>query len=169
MFELDMFYTNEEKTLVADRPNYFKFHEAVEEVIQDMNQLPTAAYRHWETKMWQWFDVYRVWEKSPKQEDMFPQPTVESVTEGIVNHLRDTFKAYRSSQVDSLKVTVDGLLFDGDEKSQQRMNVAINAAIDDVETVKWALADNTIADVTRPQLKQALRLAGKAMEAIWFQ
>lgn len=35
------------------------------------------------------------------------------------------------------------------------------------ETVQWVLADNTIAQVTRVQLKQALRLAGEAQTAIW--
>jgi hypothetical protein len=35
------------------------------------------------------------------------------------------------------------------------------------ETVQWVLADNTIAQVTKEQLRQALRLAGEAQTAIW--
>ena len=35
------------------------------------------------------------------------------------------------------------------------------------ETVQWVLIDNTIAQVTRIQLKQALRLACEAQTAIW--
>ena len=45
-----------------------------------------------------------------------------------------------------------------------RSVVALN---DDTETVQWVLADNTVAQVTRVHLKQALRLAGEAQTAIW--
>lgn len=40
-------------------------------------------------------------------------------------------------------------------------------ALNDGETVQWVLADNTIAQVTKEQLRQALRLAGEAQTAIW--
>jgi hypothetical protein len=56
--------------------------------------------------------------------------------------------------------------FDGDETSQDRMARSI-IALDLDEKVQWVLADNTIAMVTRAQLRQALRLAGEAQTAIW--
>ena len=79
---------------------------------------------------------------------------------------RETFKAIRQEQVNAIRVTVDGMVFDGDETSQTRMARAI-AVMDDIETTTWVLADNTVAQVTKEQLRQALRLAGEAQTAIW--
>lgn len=76
-------------------------------------------------------------------------------------------KAKRALIVASIIVEVDGMKFDGDETSQDRMARSVVALNDDTETVQWVLADNTVAQVTRVQLKQALRLAGEAQTAIW--
>lgn len=75
-------------------------------------------------------------------------------------------KEKRASIVASIIVEVDGMKFDGDETSQDRMARSI-VALNDGETVQWVLADNTIAQVTKEQLRQALRLAGEAQTAIW--
>lgn len=75
-------------------------------------------------------------------------------------------KAERAEYVAKLVVTVDDLQFDGDETSQDRMARSC-VALNDGETVQWVLADNTIAQVTKEQLRQALRLAGEAQTAIW--
>ena len=61
---------------------------------------------------------------------------------------------------------IDDLQFDGDETSQDRMARSC-VALNEGETVQWVLADNTIAQVTKEQLRQALRLAGEAQTAIW--
>ena len=76
-------------------------------------------------------------------------------------------KSERADYVSKIIVEVDGMQFDGDETSQDRMARSVVALNDDEETVQWVLADNTIAQVTRVQLKQALRLAGEAQTAIW--
>lgn len=76
-------------------------------------------------------------------------------------------KSERADYVSKIVVEVDGMKFDGDETSQDRMARSVVALNDDTETVQWVLADNTIAQVTRVQLKQALRLAGEAQTAIW--
>lgn len=76
-------------------------------------------------------------------------------------------KSERADYVSKIVVEVDGMMFDGDETSQDRMARSVVALNDDTETVQWVLADNTIAQVTRVQLKQALRLAGEAQTAIW--
>lgn len=76
-------------------------------------------------------------------------------------------KEERAEYVSKIVVEVDGMKFDGDETSQDRMARSVVALNDDTETVQWVLADNTIAQVTRVQLKQALRLAGEAQTAIW--
>lgn len=80
---------------------------------------------------------------------------------------RRAWKAQRVEQVASIKVTVDELQFDGDETSQDRMARTIAAAGSNDETINWRLADNSAAQVTVAQLKQALRLAGRAQEALW--
>ena len=75
-------------------------------------------------------------------------------------------KAARADYVSKIIVEVDGMMFDGDETSQDRMARSI-VALDLDETVQWVLADNSIALVTRAQLREALRKAGTAQTAIW--
>ena len=60
-------------------------------------------------------------------------------------------------------------MFDGDEKSQERMLRAINIAnITGQTTTQWKLADNSIVEVTLDELKEALSLAGQEMSRIWL-
>ena len=80
-------------------------------------------------------------------------------------------KQARAEAVSKITVTVDGLVFDGDETAQDRMARAItmfnsNNLPADYKT-DWVLADNTVAKVTVTQLSQALLLAGKAQTALW--
>lgn len=75
-------------------------------------------------------------------------------------------KKERAETVSKIVVTVDGLLFDGDETSQDRMARSI-VALNEGETVQWVLADNVPTLVTKEQLRAALRLAGEAQTAIW--
>jgi hypothetical protein len=77
-----------------------------------------------------------------------------------------TAKAEREEFVSKIVVEVDGMMFDGDEVSQDRMARSI-IALDLGEKVQWVLADNTIKLVTRAQLREALRKAGTAQTAIW--
>ena len=86
--------------------------------------------------------------------------------------LREQKKALRTEAVSKITVTVDGMVFDGDEKAQDRMARAItmfqaNNLPADYQT-DWVLADNTIAKVTVTQLSQALLLAGKEQTALWI-
>ena len=92
-----------------------------------------------------------------------PEKTADEIA------IEEMFKAKseRADYVSKIVVEVDGMKFDGDETSQDRMARSVVALNDDSETVQWVLADNTIAQVTRVQLKQALRLAGEAQTAIW--
>lgn len=77
------------------------------------------------------------------------------------------WKRQREKLVLQIVVEVDGLHFDGDEDSQNRMARAVAAADTMTETTEWTLADNTVAMVTVQQLKTACRLAGEAQTAIW--
>ena len=75
-------------------------------------------------------------------------------------------KAERADAVSKIIVEVDGMKFDGDETSQQRMSRSI-VALEDGETMPWVLYDNTIVEVTKEQLKQVLRLAGQKQTELW--
>ena len=91
-----------------------------------------------------------------------PEPTEEELAQAEL----DKAKADRAEAVANIKVTVDGMVFDGDEASQTRMARAITASQPEEKT-NWVLADNTIAEVTREQLQQALKLAGAEQTKLW--
>ena len=80
-------------------------------------------------------------------------------------------KAERATAVSRITVTIDGMTFDGDETSQERMSRTITAAVatgeDMSATTTWVLADNTVAQVSIKQLARALRAAGEAQTSLW--
>lgn len=78
-----------------------------------------------------------------------------------------TWKAERAQKVASLTVEVDGMIFDGDETSQNRMARVVIAANDPADTTYWTLHDNRVELVTAAQLKAACRLAGEEQTRIW--
>lgn len=79
------------------------------------------------------------------------------------------FRYKRSTEVHSITVEVDGLVFDGDEASQRRMLSAINAAETlGLNTTPWRLADNSIVDVTKQQLVEAHAKAILKQGALWL-
>lgn len=96
-----------------------------------------------------------------------PEPTKEELAAQTLAQA----KAERAAAVAAITVTVDGMVFDGDEKAQERMARTVTAAtatgasMDD--TTVWVLHDNTVATVTVRQLATALRLAGEAQTALW--
>lgn len=91
-----------------------------------------------------------------------PAPTEQELAEQALVKA----KAEREEYVSKIIVEVDGMSFDGDEVSQDRMARSI-IALDLGEKVQWVLADNSIAMVSRQQLREALRKAGEAQTAIW--
>lgn len=81
---------------------------------------------------------------------------------------REKFKAARAALVAAIVVSVDGLPFDGDEDSQNRMARAVLVAqIAGLTSTIWTLANNTAVEVTVGQLQQALTLAGLAQSDVW--
>lgn len=80
----------------------------------------------------------------------------------------DEFKANRSNLVNQLTITTSANnTFDADEISQGRISRAV-VGMDDVETIRWKLADNSEINATKAELLEALKLAGRAQEALWF-
>ena len=82
-------------------------------------------------------------------------------------------KDRRNQNLQALVVTVmrgtQPLRFDGNETSQQRMALrAQRMRANGQSTVRWVLADNTIAEVTADELEQALDLAMCGQGDLWF-
>lgn len=76
-------------------------------------------------------------------------------------------KQVRAQEVSEIIVTTAaGNSFDGHEDAQNRMNRAINILLD-TDVVPWVLADNTVANVGKAELLEALRLSGMAQSALW--
>jgi len=85
-----------------------------------------------------------------------------------LNYYTDKFKAERSIAVESIKVTVDDMEFDGDETSQTRMARAILGMKEaDILATKWKLADNTVVDVSVKQLAKVMLIAGQEQTGLW--
>ena len=100
-----------------------------------------------------------------------PEPTPEEIAEREKAKALAQAKKERADAVSKLTVTVDGMVFDADETSQNRMSRVVAGAqalgIDQSTTQVWVLADNTVAQPTVAQLAQALKLAGEAQSALW--
>lgn len=76
-------------------------------------------------------------------------------------------KAERAKIVSEIVVTTQaGNRFDGNEDAQNRMSRAINGALDG-ESMPWILADNSMAMVSKEELREALRLAGLEQSRVW--
>lgn len=86
----------------------------------------------------------------------------------IADTKRERFKSKRAENVASIAVEVDGLVFDGDEQSQQRMVRAI-LLMTDSDTQRWVLANNAVANVTKAQLTQACLLAAAQQSDLWIE
>ena len=95
------------------------------------------------------------------------QPDMVKTTEAVSSVALAKWKQDREDAVKDIKVTTtSGNTFDGDEESQTRMSRAL-ASMDDGETTTWVLADNSILDATKAELREALRLSGQAQTALW--
>ena len=107
-------------------------------------------------------------------EDLLEGEGTETVLEPVDESEEATLerlRAERAEAVSKITVTVDGMVFDGDETSQERMARTITAAVatgeDMTATTTWVLADNTVAQPTVDQLARALRAAGEMQTALW--
>ena len=96
-----------------------------------------------------------------------PEP-YEPTPEELAQQELDRAKAERAEAVRNIKVTVDGMVFDGDEEAQSRMTRAIQVAeIKGLTQTEWVLANNEVAVVTLAQMKEALSQAMLKMSELW--
>ena len=96
-----------------------------------------------------------------------PEPTAEELAAAALAQA----KAERAALVEKATVTVDGMVFDADETSQNRLSRGITAALalglGPDETTEWTLADNSSAQVTVQQMARALLAAGQYQTSVW--
>lgn len=77
-------------------------------------------------------------------------------------------KLARSRAVNAIIVEVDGMKFDGDEVAQGRMARALKVAeLNNLDKTAWVLADNTVVEVDKKQLEEALSKAMLAQGELW--
>lgn len=78
-----------------------------------------------------------------------------------------TTKQSTLKAIDTMRVEVDGLGYDGDETATTRMQKAITTLVGE-EKINWRLYDNSMAVVTQTELGKAMRAAGILMSKLWF-
>ena len=99
------------------------------------------------------------WDGTPEEEQAYLTDPVR---------LREEAKQARQQAVDTITVTVNGKVFDGDETSQTRMSRAIiGMQAANVGTITWTLADNTVTEVTLAEITEAMILAGQRQAELW--
>ena len=77
------------------------------------------------------------------------------------------WKQKREEKVQKIVVPYNGNIYQGDEKSQDRMSRAVNALTDG--SMPWTTATNAIVDLTKVDLKNILLLAGTEQSRIWHE
>lgn len=120
--------------------------------------------------LWERVDAYaKEHPEVVKPEPKEPEPTIEE----LAAYALEVAKQERAAAVAAITVEVDGMVFDGDEKAQERMARTVTAALatgEDISaTTTWVLHDNTIATVSIRQLATALRMAGEEQTKLWVK
>ncbi|MBQ4850990.1 DUF4376 domain-containing protein [Pseudoalteromonas sp. MMG012] len=94
-------------------------------------------------------------------------PTTQAHSaEYIAQVQRARFKASRARKMAQQTVIVEGMEFDADELSQQRMSRAL-LLMEDAQTTRWVLANNDVVQVSKKHLFEACKLAGEQQSALW--
>lgn len=77
-------------------------------------------------------------------------------------------KELRTLLVSNIEVEYNGIVYQGDETSQDRISRVINGLPDDTTTISWKAKDNSSKELTRLDLKEILFLAVQEQARIWF-
>jgi hypothetical protein len=154
-------YRTEKKTVTEEVPDSEEY----------TNPAPNTYTKYREAAQWCNKNNAKMVDCQPNDEypngyyevQAIPEPTAEELAAAELAQA----KAERAEAVSKITVTVDGMIFDGDEKAQERMARAVLMAESPDETTEWVLHDNTVAIVSADQLRRACKLAGKAQTALW--
>ena len=80
------------------------------------------------------------------------------------------WKATRQVIIDAIEVTYNGIVYQGDETSQNRITKVVSAFLpDDVTTISWVAKDNSIQDLNRIDLKAILLDAIEKQRVVWYE
>ena len=88
------------------------------------------------------------------------------IEDDFKSYNEQNYKAIRQNLVDNIEVTYNDVVYQGDEKSQDRMSRAI-VGMDDDDTIEWTAKDNSKVTLLKSDLKQILRLAGIEQTKVW--
>lgn len=111
-----------------------------------------------------WLGNYRGVVGAPER----PEYVIDIQTWKDANNIdREQFKTDRADKISKLTVTVDDMVFDADDQSVIGMGTRIQS-MSDTDAKKWALANNTVAEVTKAQFLEAMRLGSDQITAHWF-
>ena len=90
----------------------------------------------------------------------------ELIEDDFKSYNEQNYKTIRQNIVDNIEVIYNEIIYQGDEKSQDRMSRAI-VGMDDEDTIEWTAKDNSKVVLLRNDLKQILRLAGIEQTKVW--
>lgn len=82
-------------------------------------------------------------------------------------YLKQSSKANIQALVKDIEVEYNGVIYQGDETSQDRMSRAINGLPDEVSTIYWKAKDNSALALNKLDLKKILYLAVQEQTKIW--
>ena len=119
------------------------------------------------THYWLPGDTYSTPPRTLEKRGPFPEDAIFERPAKNADEILADAKVERAAAVNKITVEVDGMIFDGDEKAQERMARAVVMADSLEEKTNWVLHDNTVAQVSAGQLKQACRLAGQKQTELW--
>lgn len=105
----------------------------------------------------------------------FDSNSVYTIENGIVvktertdeAYLKQSSKANIQALVKDIEVEYNGVIYQGDETSQDRMSRAINGLPDEVSTIYWKAKDNSVLALNKLDLKKILYLAVQEQTKIW--
>lgn len=161
-------YAEKEVTEKIQHVEYKTVTKTVTEEVPDQeeydNPAPNTLMKYREAAAWCNANRAYIEDKGDYYEVVaIPEPTAEELAAAELAKA----KSERAAAVAAITVEVDGMIFDGNEKAQERMARAVLMAESPDETTEWVLADNTVAIVTADQLRRACRAAGQAQTALW--
>ena len=90
----------------------------------------------------------------------------ELIEDDFKSYNEQNYKTIRQNIVDNIEVIYNEIIYQGDEKSQDRMSRAI-VGMDDYDTIEWTAKDNSKVVLLRSDLKQILRLSGIEQTKVW--
>jgi len=112
-----------------------------------------------------------LYSKYDKESDSFI-PVIQNDLNEILRWEKDNkikeLNKIRNKEVSTITMTVDNITLDGNEKSQERISRAITA-LDPEETTFWIDVNGEAQELSREQLKMALKLAGQKQTEIFVE